>query len=115
MHKSIIVLALGFASLLLGACASSPEQVERDFGNSVRNMVRSQTLDPATANRPATEPVDHGDGQRIDNVMDAYRQDVAKPEKVSEPLVMLSASRLSRPFTCTVESIVTVGSAVTST
>jgi hypothetical protein len=88
MQYTTTKIAACLASLALAGCASGPETVERDFGNSVRQMVRSQTLDPLTANKPDTKAPEDGDGQRIDNVMDAYRNDVSKPEEVNQPLVI---------------------------
>ncbi len=51
-------------------------------------MVQAQTLNPTTAAVPDPNGPDSGDGQRLENVLKAYREDVAKPEEVSEPLVI---------------------------
>jgi type IV pilus biogenesis protein CpaD/CtpE len=73
---------------LLAACASEPTLTERNFGTSVRQMIEAQTYDPSTLATPSTETVDTADGRRLENVLEAYRTDVAKPESVSEDIVI---------------------------
>lgn len=88
MRKLNIIsgLALAAAATLAGGCAHGPENVERDYGNSVRHMVESQTANPAA---PAdANAIEHGDGQRLNNVIEAYRKDVAKPEDVKRDIVI---------------------------
>ncbi len=74
-HKTIIATVL--AAGLLAGCASGPDRIERDFGNSVRAMTQAQTLDPVAARNPDMTPVGHTDAQRIENVLDNYRKDVS--------------------------------------
>lgn len=91
MRTLATTISLAAAALVLlstGGCAGGLDTTQRDFGNSVRNMVQAQTLDPTTAAVPDPNGPDSGDGQRLDNVLKAYREDVAKPEEVSEPLVI---------------------------
>jgi hypothetical protein len=83
-----ISTALVTSLLILGCAGTSPKNVERDFGNSVRQMVQSQTLDPVTAANPDPDAPDSGDGQRLNNALDAYRGDVGKREEVQQPLVI---------------------------
>ena len=68
-----IILAAG----LLVGCASGPDRVERDFGNSVRAMTYAQTLDPVAARNPDMTPVASTDGRRIENVLNNMREDVS--------------------------------------
>ena len=69
-------------------CSTGPTAVERDYGNSVRNMIKAQTLDPIAAAAPDPNPVDYGDGERLEHVLDAYRGDVAAREEVSQDIII---------------------------
>ena len=88
MRNAIKILMTVMAGLALGACASGPENVEKDFGNSVRQMVTAQTLDPAAAAMPDRDAIDTGDAERLNSVLEAYRADVAKPDDVGQPIVI---------------------------
>jgi hypothetical protein len=65
-------------------CASRPSATERDFGNSVRSMINEQTLNPMDAMLPDPEPVDHGNGERLNNAMEAYKSDVSTPPDLKQ-------------------------------
>lgn len=71
---------LGALALLLGACANEPRLTELNYGDSVRQMIRAQTYDPATLSSPSENPVDGTDGQLLDNALGVYRNDVWKTE-----------------------------------
>jgi hypothetical protein len=91
MKNVSAVLALALAATLLGACAAlepEPTLTESHFGDSVRQMIEAQTYDPSTLSSPSTQPVEGGDGQRIENVLEAYRQDVAKPATADDDIVI---------------------------
>jgi hypothetical protein len=81
-------LTLALALGVLTGCHTTKTATEEDFGNSVRQMSRSQTLNPSTRSLPDPDPIDVGDGDRLNNVLEAYRQDVSKPETVKEELVI---------------------------
>jgi len=70
-YRSFILL---FGSILLSSCAdwnSVPVAVDDDFGNSVRHMVKSQTLNP---NSPYADKAVLGlDGQKSEGNIKAYR------------------------------------------
>jgi len=71
------------AMLFIGTgCASHESATERDFGNSVRSMINEQTLNPMNAMLPDPQPVDHGNGERLNNAMEAYTSDVSTPENI---------------------------------
>jgi hypothetical protein len=76
MNKTILtsILAAGF----LVGCAAGPDAVEKDFGNSVRAANKAQTLDPVAASNPDMTPVGYTDGQRMENVLENYRNDVTR-------------------------------------
>jgi hypothetical protein len=79
---------LALAMLLLGACAGEPTLTERNFGDSVRQMVRAQTAHPETLTAPSNDPVTSADGQILEAVLEVYRTDVAKPASVGDEIVI---------------------------
>ncbi len=62
-------LLIGSILTLLGACSAYPT-TESEFGDSVRQMVRSQTVFVAVDDAP----VQTGDGQRLEAVLEGYRE-----------------------------------------
>lgn len=65
-------------------CAQGPVNVENDYRKSVQQMVELQTANPAA---PAdTNAIDHGDGERLNKVLEVYRKDVGNPESVREDI-----------------------------
>ena len=75
-------LAAGLA--LTAACASGPERVEADFGNSVRAMRQAQTLDPVAAGAPDTTPITSTDAQRMEHALQSYREGVGQPAAIKD-------------------------------
>ena len=87
-HRHFIALT-GLALIAsLQACTTKQTLVERNFGDSVRNMVEAQTFDPSTLSSPPTETIDSGEGRRLEAVLETYRTDVAKPAGVQEDVVI---------------------------
>jgi type IV pilus biogenesis protein CpaD/CtpE len=84
-HLVIGLAGLWQASLLTG-CATGPTNVERDFGNSVRNMVQAQTYNPDAA--LSYEPPMEMDGERAGAVLETYRTEIGKPADVQKPIVI---------------------------
>lgn len=79
-------LTLLVAIPLLGGCESTPTELERNFGSSVRNMIELQTAQPG----------DEGfgmDGRKAEAVLDRYRKDVATPAKVEEDIIQIHLGR----------------------
>ena len=74
---------------LTTGCASGPDRVERDFGNSVRAMNRAQTLDPMNAIAPDMSPIEATDGQRMDNALQSYREYVGSPSNVTNKPIQI--------------------------
>jgi hypothetical protein len=87
-NKAATALSIMLAAGLLAGCASGPDRVADDFGNSVRAMNRAQILDPVAANNPDMTPVDGTDGARMENALKTYREDVAKPEQTRRDVVI---------------------------
>lgn len=88
MHTISNIRALLASAALLAAagCATGPEAVEQDFGNSVRAMRQAQIANPSAP--VDNSPIDHGDGQRINGAIDAYRKGVSDASTVKEDLVI---------------------------
>jgi type IV pilus biogenesis protein CpaD/CtpE len=81
--KAICALGLSGALLVLNGCASTdPENVERDYGNSVRSMIAAQTANPSAP--VDNNAIDHGDGVRINAAIEANRKSVADPKEVMQ-------------------------------
>lgn len=73
----ILLVSLG----LLGGCTSESYD-NAQFGSSVRQMVKAQTLYPHTAQHPSAKPVEGVDGTLADNVLDQYRKSVSQPQQI---------------------------------
>ncbi len=81
--STLTMIGVALTSLLAG-CVTAPRHVEKDFGNSVRAMNQAQILDPVAAHNPDMTPVMTTDGQRMENVIRAYRSIVGDPASVAE-------------------------------
>lgn len=78
--KHFITTLMLATLLVFGAgCATQETATEKDFGKSVRSMITEQTLNPMHAMLPDPEPVDEGNGERLNNAMEAYKSDVSTP------------------------------------
>ena len=62
-----------FALMSISGCETTTG-TERDYKNSVALMIQSQTADPNAAMLPDPNAIDHGDGQRLNVVMETYRE-----------------------------------------
>lgn len=82
--KMCFLTGIVLAAALTAGCASGPTRVEADYGNSVRAMRQAQTLDPVAAAAPDTSPVTTTDGQRMENALKSYRENVGQQTTVSE-------------------------------
>jgi hypothetical protein len=72
-------LMIAIMLTVIAGCSNHKSATESDFGKSVRSMVRAQTLDPQEALLPDPEALDHGNGERLNNVMEAYKSNVSTP------------------------------------
>ena len=95
MNSSITRYAtqsVGAALLALAAagCASDygESRSEREFGNSVRQVVQAQKENPEKSENPDPNPVDHADGARLEPVLKTYRTDTGTPEKVERDILI---------------------------
>ena len=85
----LVVTAFTLISIFVSGCSSTdPIRVEADYGNSVRNMIEAQIYDPDAAKYPPSEPPTTLDGSYAENVLEAYRDDVSRPEEVDRPILI---------------------------
>ena len=85
--NSIPATALAIAALLIAGCADTPLS-DADYGESVRQMVQAQTLDPVAASNPPELPPEITDGARLEKALEVYRKDVAKGiTEVKQPVI----------------------------
>jgi len=97
IDKNLASGALAACLLSAGCSTLEPTRLDEDFGNSVRNMVDAQIGNRAAAENPPVNPPMALDGQRGWNVLEAYREDVAKPKEVEEQIqINVSGSGGSR-------------------
>ena len=86
-NNSIFVTAtLTLLAIMLVGCASSATRVEKDYGNSVHAMQVQQTMDPMTIIDTDTSVIETTDGQRMNNALTVYRENVGNPEVTKAPL-----------------------------
>lgn len=82
LPKTTHLFALSALAAVAG-CSAYPE-TQADFGNSVRHMVSSQTVDSGPVD---PNPVETGDGQRLDGVLEGYRSGAVSAGDLDEPSV----------------------------
>lgn len=83
MNNARICFTL-FAAALVAACSAYPG-VEEDYGNSVRHMVRMQKVVTGPVD---PDPVETGDGERLNGVVEAYRSDVSRTDSPPPPVAV---------------------------
>ena len=84
--KFVHIFAIAFVTISAFGCAASASR--EDFGNSVRHMVQSQKAHPEISANPDEEGVDGTDAERVVKVLETYRNDIANPVEVSEPIIV---------------------------
>jgi hypothetical protein len=85
MNKTVISVALAAMALTAG-CASGPDRVADDFGNSVRAMREAQTYHPETRETIDVTPVATTEGARMEASLEAYRGSASNPDATSRPI-----------------------------
>ena len=81
-------LLVGFLGINGCTTYHDPVRVEQDYGNSVRNMIQAQTYNPAAALNPSAVPPKGMDAPKAGAVLETYRSDVSKPQKVEQPILL---------------------------
>ena len=79
IKASSFLQLLPVLAFVLSGCATE-SATEKDFGNSVRNMISQQKYHPE-------DEAPGYDGQKSRKVLDAYRTDVPKPAEVDKQIV----------------------------
>ena len=89
MTKNIIVISsLLFATVLSSGCSRQPTIPDAEFGEAVRNVMQSQINDYEAAIHPDPNAVEGSDLYRLDAALQAYREDVAAPAEVQQPITI---------------------------
>lgn len=84
-----IITASGSVTLLVALMTGcGPTLSERNYGVSVRQMVRAQIYDPEAAANPSPDPVNVRDGKLGRQIIEAYRADVAAPQEVKQDITI---------------------------
>jgi type IV pilus biogenesis protein CpaD/CtpE len=86
MLRTFRIIAVSGSLFAVAGCASGPSTVENDFGNSVRHMTQAQVANPAAP--VDNDPIDHGDGPRINAAIDVYRKSVSDPKEIKQDIVI---------------------------
>ena len=88
-RKTLTAVTLLVLAGFIGGCSSfSAHGVNASYGDAVRANREAQIHDPATARSPSPDPVDGTDGQRMEAVMEAHRNQAGSTESVGQPIVI---------------------------
>ena len=94
MTKNIILTCpLLVATVLASGCSRQPTVPEAEFGEAVRNVMESQIHDHEAAIHPDPNAVEGSDPYRLDAALKAYREDVAEPQEVEQPITISFGSQ----------------------
>ena len=91
MTKNITVTCLLVViSVFAIGCSRQPTVPvpEAEFGDTVRSVMESQIADHEAAIHPNPNAIEGSDPYRLDAALDAYRQNVADPQVVQQPLII---------------------------
>lgn len=83
-NKLVHGTILAACAILASGCAET--RVEREFGDSVREVMSKQIHDPGAAVSPGTDPMTGGDATRLEGVLESHRGDVADTSRVEKPV-----------------------------
>lgn len=84
--RTLRVVAITGSLFAAAGCASGPSAVENDFGNSVRHMTQAQIANPSAPTD--NDPIDHGDGPRINAALEVYRKSVSDPKDIKQDITI---------------------------
>ncbi len=90
LRKNLWIITASGSVILLVALMTGcgPTLSERNYGVSVRQMVRAQIYDPEAAANPSPDPVNVRDGKLGRQIIETYRADVAAPEHVKHDITI---------------------------
>ena len=88
LRMTTLLLVASSLMLIIG-CATSPT-TDDEFGDSVRQMARSQKVFVAVDETP----VQQGDGQRLETVLEEYRVNAPATQDAAEvPSIVINAGQ----------------------
>ncbi len=89
--NTVIALIIPLALIGLAGCTGNQQTLRADFGEAVRANTALQTINPMAGQ--ADVPVATRDGQRTENIIDAYRKDSGKPDTTSTSTSLIQGIR----------------------
>ncbi len=89
----ILTCPLLVAAVLASGCSRQPTIPVAEFGETVRSVMNSQIHDHAAAINPNPDAVEGSDPYRLDAALNAYREDVAQPQDVQQPVTISFGSQ----------------------
>ncbi len=81
-------LLIGATLTLLSGCSAYPT-TESEFGDSVRQMVRSQKVFVAVEDAP----VQTGDGQRLEAALESYRENAPPTDDTAARSILINTGQ----------------------
>ena len=88
-RKILTAVAACALAGFIGGCSSwSTHGVNASYGDAVRANKAAQVHDPMTLIKPSADPVEGTDGQRMEAVMEAHRNQAGNAESVGQPIVI---------------------------
>lgn len=81
-----IYLCVSAMAATLTSCSMDPVYVEKDFGNSVRQMVEGQISDPEAAINPSPSASDLLDGVSAEESVAGYRKDAKRADNTQREI-----------------------------
>jgi hypothetical protein len=83
--KKGIIVSLAAAVVLSSGCATQTGS-EESFGDAVRTVTHNQTYDKNAAANPSSLAITGGNGDRIEQAVEAHAENVSAPSTVSQPI-----------------------------
>ena len=94
MTKIIILTCpLLVAAVFASGCSRQPTMPVAEFGETVRKVMESQIHDHEAAIHPDPNAIEGSDPYRLDAALNAYREDVAEPQEVQQPITISFGSQ----------------------
>jgi hypothetical protein len=86
IRKLVFICTLVVPIALASACSRQPTVPVAEFGDAVRSVMDAQIHDYEAALHPEPDAVEGSDPVRLNNALDAYRQDVSEPQQAQQPI-----------------------------
>ena len=82
MVKTFLTATTIFALASINTGCSHRTVPEQEFGAAVRSVMNSQIHDYESAMHPNPDAVEGSDPERLNNALEAHREDVTRPDDV---------------------------------